>query len=273
MANSLIQRITMDQTKDLVGRLALTNNYQVNFSGFNTQIKNHLTKYVFAGDSGLVNDWITRKVGLLCADASLPSSSFATAEVKDNFMGVTQDFAHTRLYTDVDFTFYVDADYTMLRFFEGWMDYISGGGSAQERTSDDQNKFVENKGYYRRFIYPDFYKVDTMTITKFERNYELQNSTVLQYKFINAFPKALTPISVSYGNADILKVTASFNYDRYIVTRKLVLQDEKFVAETKENQKTDNNTPPPNQPLFDQNSANSRTLGSIVGTTDSSRGA
>ena len=145
MANSLIQRITMDQTKDLVGRLALTNNYQVNFSGFNTQIKNHLTKYVFAGDSGLVNDWITRKVGLLCADASLPSSSFATAEVKDNFMGVTQDFAHTRLYTDVDFTFYVDADYTMLRFFEGWMDYISGGGSAQERTSDDQNKFVEIK--------------------------------------------------------------------------------------------------------------------------------
>ena len=35
MANSLIQRITMDQTKDLVGRLALTNNYQVNFNNVN----------------------------------------------------------------------------------------------------------------------------------------------------------------------------------------------------------------------------------------------
>ena len=36
-------------------------------------------------------------MGILCFDASLPASAFATAEVKDNFMGVPQEFAHSRL--------------------------------------------------------------------------------------------------------------------------------------------------------------------------------
>ena len=34
--------------------------------------------------------------------------SLATGEVRDNFMGIPQEFAHTRLYADVDFTFYID---------------------------------------------------------------------------------------------------------------------------------------------------------------------
>ena len=45
------------------------------------------------------------KGNLLCSEASLPGTSLATAEVKDNFMGIPQEFAHTRLYTDIDFTY------------------------------------------------------------------------------------------------------------------------------------------------------------------------
>ena len=74
-----------------------------------------------------------RNSGLLCSSASLPGTSLATAEVKDNFMGVSQEFAHTRIYTDIDFTFYVDHDYNNLRFFEGWIDYISGGSEQDQQ--------------------------------------------------------------------------------------------------------------------------------------------
>lgn len=73
-------------------------------------------------------DFITRELGILCSEAVLPASSYATSEVKDNFMGVTQEFAHTRLFTDIDLTFYIDRDYRVLNFFEAWMNYISGGG-------------------------------------------------------------------------------------------------------------------------------------------------
>ena len=66
----------------------------------------------------------------MCFDASLPASALATAEVKDNFMGVPQEFAHSRLYTDIDFSFYIDKDYTLVRIFEGWMDYITSGAES-----------------------------------------------------------------------------------------------------------------------------------------------
>ena len=54
-----------------------------------------------------------------------------------------------------------------------------------------------------------------MTITKFEKNIE---STLL-YEFVNAFPKSITSMPVTYGAAELLKITVTFNYDRYIVTR------------------------------------------------------
>ena len=202
---SLVQKITMTDAKVKFGQLSLNNQYQVHFAGFNSSIQNYVRNNL-----GIVNadDFISREMGILCFDASLPATALATAEVKDNFMGVPQEFAHSRLYTDIDFSFYVDKDYTLLRIFEGWMDYITSG--AEREVGDLQ------KPYYRRMRYPDTYKVSSMYISKFEKNLD----RALSYQFINAFPKSITPIPVTYGSADILKVSVSFNYDRYVVNRK-----------------------------------------------------
>ncbi len=202
----LVQKITMTDAKLKFGNLSLNNQYQVHFAGFNTSIINYLRNNL-----GILNadDFISRQMGILCFDASLPASALATAEVKDNFMGVPQEFAHSRLYTDIDFTFYIDKDYTLLTIFEGWMDYITSGA---ERDVDDLQK-----PFYRRLKYPDTYKVSSMYISKFEKNADRG----ITYQFINAFPKSITPIPVTYGSADLLKVSVSFNYDRYIVNRKV----------------------------------------------------
>jgi len=202
---SFIQKITMDDAKVKFGSLSLNNQYQVHFAGFNGNVIQYL-KFNKRIDNA--QDFISREAGILCSDASLPASAFATAEVKDNFMGIPQEFAHSRLYTDIDFTFYVDEDYTMLNIFEGWMDYISSG--AEREVADFQ------KPFYRRMRYPDTYKCDTMFISKFEKNAK----RILRYQFINAFPKSITPMPVQYGSADLLKVNVSFNYDRYIVANK-----------------------------------------------------
>ncbi len=200
----LVQRITMQDVKEKLGKLSLTNQYQVNFSS----LKKTITDYLESLGIDNAKEFLSRDAGLLCSDASLPASAFATGEVKDNFMGIPQQFAHTRLYTDIDFTFYVDEDYTMLKIFEGWMDYISSGADADGIQPGQ-------RGFYRRLRYPNDYKCDTMSITKFEKNL----GRTLLYEFVNAFPKSLTSMPVNYGAADILKVTVSFNYDRYIMTR------------------------------------------------------
>ena len=194
----------MQQVKEKLGKLSLTNQYQVHFSSLKPTITDYLERI------GLDNarDFLSRDMGILCSEASLPASAFATGEVKDNFMGIPQEFAHTRLYTDIDFTFYVDQEYTLLRIFEGWMDYVSSG-------ADGDGVGLGEAGFYRRFKYPNDYKCDTMSIAKFEKNIE----RTLLYEFRNAFPKSITSLPVTYGAADLLKVTVSFNYDRYIVTR------------------------------------------------------
>jgi len=200
----LVQRITMQDVKEKLGKLSITNQYQVNFSS----LKKTITDYLEIIGLDNAKEFLSRDAGILCSEASLPASAFATGEVKDNFMGIPQEFAHTRLYTDIDFTFYVDQDYTLLRIFEGWMDYIASG-------ADTDGVGPGQRGFYRRFKYPNDYKCDTMSITKFEKNL----GRTLLYEFVNAFPKSITSLPVTYGTADLLKVTVSFNYDRYVVTR------------------------------------------------------
>lgn len=193
----------MRDAKDIFGKISQTNHYVVSFSALNNAVVNHIRRKFGVSDA---RDFVSRKSGLLCSEAVLPASGYATAQVKGDFMGIPQEFAHTRLYTDINFTFYVDNDYKNLRIFEGWMDYISSGSN---KDVDENTNF-----YYRRFQYPDTYKVDTMYISKFEKDYK--NEIVYQFK--NAFPKSMTSIPVAYGTADLLKINVTFNYDRYIIS-------------------------------------------------------
>jgi len=200
-------KMSVLKSKD-IAKPSLTNYYQVNIGGIPDVVKKHIAKRY-----GVPSNWINEQAGLMCADATLPTSSFATAEVKDNFHGVNQQFAHTRLYIDSDFTFYVDKNYQMIKVFEGWMDYISGNNIQGFEETDYR--------YYRRFNYPEGptgYKCKSgFNIIKFERDTKKNNAPMLTYQFFNAFPKSMSAIPVSYGPADTLKVTVSFAYDRYII--------------------------------------------------------
>ena len=160
-----------------------------------------------------------------CSDATLPSSTYATGEIKDNFQGVVQEFAHTRINTDIDFSFYLDRNYKILMFFEAWMNYISGGNSNQLGEPSVYNETIGHN-YYRRFNYPKFYKnASGFYITKFERNYNVPGATQVTYQLIDSFPKAVSAIPLQYGGAEITKVTVTMYYDRYRIWRQNVIGD------------------------------------------------
>ena len=202
MAETTIKPYNLSIAKAIIGPLAQNNHFLVTFSSLTPTVESYLSKYTGIRS---VKNFLSRNLGILCSDASLPTSTLATAEVKDNFMGVPQQFAHTRFYTDIAYSFYIDEDYTLLKIFEGWMEYISSG--ANDNVDQD------HRAYYRRMKYPDSYKCNTMYINKFEKNYK----RTLRYRFVNVFPKSINAIPVQYGTADILKVSVNFNYDRYIV--------------------------------------------------------
>ena len=96
----LIQNFKMSAlTKMDISKLSLNNQYQVNISGITGDLAGYLGR-----SYNVPNNYATVKdIGIMCSDATLPTSSFATAEVKDNYQGINQQFAHSRLYIDSDF--------------------------------------------------------------------------------------------------------------------------------------------------------------------------
>jgi hypothetical protein len=152
-------------------------------------------------------------ISLSCSEASLPGSSFMTNEITDDYTGVTERHAYRRTYDDrIDFTFYVDhgrsdGNYNVLWFFEKWMQYIA---------VEEENRGLEDRNFHYRFRFPEDYQTDNLFINKFERDLAGQ---YLQYKFMQAYPISINSIPVSYDSSQLLKVTVSFTYTRYLTER------------------------------------------------------
>lgn len=143
---------------------------------------------------------------LMCSDATLPGSTLATHEQVNDFTGVTERHAYRRQYDErSDFSFYVDKQYDVITFFENWMSFIVNEQSTQG---------LANKNYHYRVNFPEEYQSE-IYINKFEKDYA---NRMLTYRFINAFPLSINSTPVSYNASDILKVTVSFSYSRYIVS-------------------------------------------------------
>tara|TARA_B100000131_G_scaffold260063_1_gene255807 strand:+ start:43 stop:684 length:642 start_codon:yes stop_codon:yes gene_type:complete len=152
---------------------------------------------------------------LSCSEASLPGSSLATHDVTNDYQGVTEKMAYRRIYDDVlGLTFYVDRNYNVIKLFERWIDHISG--------ITDTN-FYKSPYTNQRVSYPQTYKRDIF-VTKFEKDQFSNQSTLpkdrLEYTFVQAFPRDITAMPVSYEESSVLKCSVSFSFIRYLVDKK-----------------------------------------------------
>lgn len=207
---------------DIKGKLmqpALTSHYEVYFHPPSEK----LSKFINYGKDLRINNELTDLLSLSCSEASLPGSTLATHELNNDFTGVTQRHAYRRLYDDrADFTFYVNHEYTQIRFFETWMRFITG----------EDIKTANTLGRSYRVSYPKYYKT-TINITKFERNIGIvgkdgktspnphkgskdKGARKIVYSFFNAFPVSVNSMPISYDVSQLLKITVSFSYDRYV---------------------------------------------------------
>ena len=173
-----------------------------------------------AGIQDIVGALDEDDLNLSCIETSLPGSSLATFEVKNDYTGVTERLAHRRMYDDrIDFTFLVDAEkYFAIRIFEKWMRYIAGEDANRE---DGETQTVVGPNYHYRVRYPGtgadatgYRCMRGLMITKFEKN--MRNT--LSYEFIGAYPISISSMQVSYESSSLLKCTVSMSYLRYVMT-------------------------------------------------------
>jgi hypothetical protein len=186
------------ELKSKILRPALTSHYAVYFN--TSEIKNKASKFFGDRQSDIDPELLT----LSCSEASLPGSSLATHEINNDFTGVTERHVYRRQYDDrIDFTFYVDHDYKIIKFFETWMSWSVG---------EDQYKDQAKRNYYYRVKFPDDYRVD-MYVQKFEKDFD----KFVEYTFIGAYPISINSMPVSYDSSQLLKCTVSFSYIRYFM--------------------------------------------------------
>ena len=175
--------------------VAQTSHYLVKFALPVSGVRSYLRR------KGINDRFIAEDAGLLVSDAVLPGSAMAAVNVAGDFQGVIERFAHTRNFTQINLEFYVDNDYTSLKFIEHWMEYITG--AIPDPAKDN---------YHFQLHYPSEYKSNETRIVKFERDY----NRFLEYKFIGLFPLSLNSTRVSYQGSQVLKASAAFSFDRYI---------------------------------------------------------
>lgn len=185
--------------QDVVGlfNLAQTSHYQVIFGGLPPALITYLVS------KGITSNFISEDAGLLCYSATIPTTKFATADIFGNYTGVTEKFVHTRMYDPITLEFYVDSRYRIVRMFEYWMEFISSGSGVNQTSP----------AYFYRIKYPEEYKANSTSIVKFDRDY----NNGMAYTFYGLFPMAMSSPSISYQSSDTLKLSVTFNYERYIV--------------------------------------------------------
>jgi hypothetical protein len=213
---------SISDIKHLIMQPALTSHYECHFSIPPDVQKFSSFSFNTSGDKKPGSREFTDLLTLSCSDASLPGSTLATHELNNDITGVTQRHAYRRLYDDrADFTFYVDQNYTQIRFFEAWMRFISGEQENKKISGDLERPY--------RVRYPIKYKT-SIYITKFERDIGIPNITgknseetrdnskskKIVYTFFNAFPISVGSMPISYESSQLLKVNVSFTYDRYV---------------------------------------------------------
>ena len=198
------------------------------------------------------NCYGARRYELLASDANLPGTNMQVVQEVGSRQGIRERFAGQRQYTDISVSFYVTHDYASLRFFQEWINYMNPiylGREGETYDSSSATGYPEatGKNAFHRFRYPHTYKRD-IQITKFERDINkgftqkkkvatewttdmdtkdegkpiydsAYQPTVISYNFVNAFPVSIQDIQLSFGAAQVLKVTVDFSYDRYFLVQ------------------------------------------------------
>jgi len=197
-------------------------------------------------------------IELLCAGAILPGTSFKMTETAGNRQGILEKYPIFKQYPEVALTFYVDTNHNVVKFFEEWSNYITPMYTTNGKVEANDNGLVvkqaKKENNYFKMRYPNDY-TQTIYISKFERdlntpkptsktgkgNYAYQNSPVLTYEFVKAYPSNIIASAVSYEGTSVLSLTVNFVYNRYFITNGTPTFDKSLIIP---DLKTSNVTPP-----------------------------
>lgn len=227
-------RAALPSVMDMFGELAMTSQYKISLhlgdsSGSNQADKNVTDWLTSCGVLGNFNANVPNenlkslRYEFMCDGAALPGYELGRATTMGDRQGLQEQFVNTRTFTPVNLSFYVGADYGVLRLWQEWANFIAalslGGRDVTGSNSGQVKRIMRND--FLQFRYPDSYKRE-ISITKFERDVHVDGGYVnatpnmITYRLIDAYPISVDNIRLGYENSDIMRVSVTLGYTRYI---------------------------------------------------------
>ena len=190
------------------GGMAMSNNFLVKFEGLSPEI-----------------GYDPEIVEYFCDEVQLPNINTATASQNGLYTGLgSVDYPHTRVFTELQISFLLDANLEALKFLNDWYFFIFNE-TPIERGVGAQYE-LENRT--TRVRYRNEYAA-TIRIIKAEigGNDSTERQSI-EYVLEKAYPYAIDAVPLQFGTAQLLRVTGQFKYQRHYVIHNDITNSEQF---------------------------------------------
>ena len=184
--------------------MSFSNNFVVMFEGAPVSIPNE--------------DVYGETVAFMCDEAQLPNVNTATGTQNGLYTGLgSVDYPHTRIFTELQLGFMLDANLTVLKYLNEWHSKIFMEGGLEDGQTLNENRIT-------RLRYSDEY-VAKILITKTETGPQSPTERKpITYVLEKAYPYSIDAVPLQYGTSQITKVTANFKYQRHYTINRDVTQ-------------------------------------------------
>jgi len=176
-------------------------------------------KYQLTGPYGVIVNGIANNLGFdmrdfkfMCDAANLPGRNLATTEFRTG--SVSKSYVHSNNFNPtITLSFILTDDMFIKKVFDRWMDDIIGLTDAKLQGAVVQN--LTN--------YPDEY-CGSFGIKKLATNLSSSPASAshidtYHVEIMEAFPKQINPITLTYGSQDIMKLQVVMAYSRWRIIR------------------------------------------------------
>ena len=186
---------TLKSTISKKGGLAPSNRFNVIFTPPSASLLNlnpeNIVGSLLSGNfnaGNLIND--PRDISILCQSVTLPGRNISTFDHQD--VRTLNKHPYTVIDDDVTMTFLLTNDYYMRQMFDNWMSGI-----------------FDNENY--RVGYKKDFSVDVVI-----QQLNQKNIPVYGVRLEKAFPVTMDSIELSQESTDVVKMSVTFAYDKYV---------------------------------------------------------
>ena len=146
---------------------------------------------------------LSEEIEYFCDEAQLPNINTATGSVNGLYTGLGNiDYPHTKVFTELQLGFMLDADLSVLKYLNSWYNSIfveTGNGESRVTRVKFRNEYT-----------------GTIKVTKSESGPDSPTQRKpITYVLEQAYPYAIDAIPLQFGSSQVTKVTAQFKYQRH----------------------------------------------------------